>query len=87
MDKNDPRVRGWDRIVSYDPNPTVESAVAREAGEGYWKMIGFMSDGSEVVLFSWYDDELSFSTYEVVGMTAKAAEKLHFDKDQAYLQA
>ena len=38
-------------------------------------------------LFSFYDDELSFSKQELLGLTGNQAMQLHHDRDVAYLQS
>lgn len=46
-----------------------------------------LSDGSSVVLFSYYPDELAFTESELVGLTTQAAHVLFHQKDVAYLQS
>lgn len=44
-------------------------------------------DGSTKVLFSYYPDEISFTTQEFVGLTEQEAHRLRTKKDIAYLQS
>ncbi len=44
-------------------------------------------DGEADVLFGFYDDELTFTPEEFVGLTASEAAELHRKRDIAYLQA
>jgi len=44
-------------------------------------------DGSREDILSFYEDEISFSEYELVGMTKSEASMLQFKKDKAYLQS
>lgn len=42
---------------------------------------------TEVLLFSFFDDELSFSTQELVGRTPEEARELRYRKDVEYLRS
>jgi len=42
---------------------------------------------SEVKIFSYYPDELSFTEDELLGLTIKEAHELRHKKDVAYLQS
>lgn len=50
-------------------------------------MMAELSDGTEVELFSYYPDEISFSEREVVGMTVRDAGQLFVKKDTIYLRS
>lgn len=41
----------------------------------------------EHLLFSYYVDELKFTSEEFIGKTVKEAQALHFDRDKAHLQS
>jgi hypothetical protein len=49
--------------------------------------IATMDDGSEMVVFHWFSDELSFSKEELIGMTLEQARDLRTARDIAYLQS
>ena len=55
----------------FDPMPTVNV---------------ILEDGTEVELFSYYPDEISFVASEFVGLTLDEARNLKFKKDKAFLQ-
>jgi hypothetical protein len=40
-----------------------------------------------IQLLSYYDDEISFTAEELVGLTVDEARQLHFEKDKAWLQS
>ena len=42
---------------------------------------------TEQLLFSYYPDEISFSTKEFIGLTIEEAKKLKGKKDRVYLQS
>lgn len=46
-----------------------------------------MEDGTKKTLFSFYPDELSFSSGEFIGLTIGEANKLRLKKDQDYLRS
>ena len=46
-----------------------------------------LSGGSVVEVFAFYDDELHFSSSELVGLTPSQAVELKHRKDVAYLQS
>lgn len=46
-----------------------------------------MDDGSTVFVFSWFDDELTFTEDELVGLTIEEARDLKQKRDIAYLQS
>ena len=45
------------------------------------------ADGTKETLFSYYPDELSFSSNEFIGLTRDEAHALRHKKDVAYLQS
>jgi len=49
------------------------------------KVIGIMEDNSEIELFEYYPDEISFTPDEFVGLTISEAKHLKFKKDKEYL--
>lgn len=51
------------------------------------EVIATFEDGTEETLFSWYPDELRFTTDEFVGLTARDARELKRKKDAAYLRS
>ena len=56
---------------------------------GRWQTVVFaeLEDGSEVKLFAFYADEISFSEAELVGLTVAEARILRHKKDVAYLRS
>ncbi len=50
-------------------------------------VMALLSDNSIVDLFNYYDDEISFSKYELISLTVKQAEELKHKKDVAYLKS
>ena len=50
-------------------------------------VIGEMSDGSYLVLISFFNDELHFCREEFIGLTHEECWALHAKKDKAYLQS
>jgi hypothetical protein len=64
-------------------------------GETFWAFLGSaepkivtgtFEDGSTQRLFSYYSDELSFTTEELVGLTAQEAKQLWFERDVEWLR-
>lgn len=68
------------------PKPTVIKAW-KVASSYQVNMMAEMSDGTEAELFCYYPDEVSFSPFEVVGMTKSEAGQLFVRKDTAYLRS
>ena len=68
------------------PKPTVVKAW-KKSDSYQMTMMAEMSDGSEVELFSYYPDEISFQPFEVVGMTKREASQVFVQKDTAYLRS
>ncbi len=56
-------------------------------GQGNPVINAVLEDGSFVKLFDYYDDELSFTPSEFVGLTVQQAHDLFRKKDVAYLQS
>lgn len=59
---------------------------AQIVGRGKCDMVVTLSNGTQVTAFSYFDDELSFMSSEVVGMTLEQAHELHIKKDTEYLR-
>jgi len=74
--------RGWNEVVE----PTITS-VKSETAYGSCTLTALFSDFSERRLFSFYVDELCFSTDELVGLTVAQAHELRHSKDVAYLRS
>ena len=51
------------------------------------KVLVRINDAEEQELFSFYDDELSFSSKEFIGLTEDEGRQLFIKKDVAYLQS
>lgn len=51
------------------------------------KVFATMEDGTEVGLFAYYPDEISFTPEEFVGLTVLEARELKARKDKEYLQS
>jgi hypothetical protein len=56
-------------------------------GEGYITAYADMSNGRALTLFRYYEDELCFSNWELVGKTKAQALALFHKKDVAYLRS
>lgn len=65
------------------PEPMKIKSV-RFVGRGQVDVMGTFEDG-EFRLFCYYDDELSFTEAELIGLTKHEAWELFIKKDQAYL--
>jgi hypothetical protein len=46
-----------------------------------------LDDGTVETLFSFYPDEISFSTTEFIGLTVEEARELRTTRDKQYLQS
>ena len=68
------------------PKPTVVKSW-KVTGRYQNSMMAEMSDGTEITLFSYYPDEVSFSVSEVVGLTKSEAGQLFAQKDSDYLRS
>jgi len=66
--------------------PTITS-VKSETAYGSCTLTALFSDFSEKRLFSFYVDELCFSTDELIGLTEAQAHELRHSKDVAYLRS
>lgn len=66
--------------------PTITS-IAREVFMGYATLTATLTDGTSTRLFSYYIDELSFSSAELVGLTVEQACRLRHARDVAYLRS
>ena len=51
------------------------------------KVLASFSDGSEKCIFSYFEDEINFSSDELIGLTEEEAEKFRLKKDTAYLRS
>ena len=56
-------------------------------GDDMPKVYGTLDNGSEVFLFEYYPDEISFNEKEFVGLTIDEAKHLKFEKDLNYIQS
>jgi len=56
---------------------------------GPWasRVTATLDDGTEVVLFDYYPDEISFAASEFIGLTVAEARSLRHKKDVAYLRS
>ena len=68
------------------PKPTVVKAW-KKSDSYQVTMMAEMSDGTEITLFCYYPDEISFSVSEVVGLTKSEAGQLFVRKDSGYLRS
>lgn len=59
---------------------------AQEMG-GVSEVVATMSNGTEVSLFSYYPDELTFTEEEFAGLTLEQAQDLHYQRDLKYLRS
>ena len=51
------------------------------------QVFGILEDGAEILLFSYYPDEISFSEQEFIGLSVSEARYLKFKKDKLFLQS
>ena len=58
-----------------------------ESRQGNREIMATMDDGSDAYVFSYYDDELTFSCDELIGLTIDEARDLKQEKDIAYLRS
>jgi hypothetical protein len=54
---------------------------------GNKEVIATMEDGDKEFIFAWFDDELSFTKTEFLGLTIEEARDLKQKRDVAYLQS
>ena len=55
-------------------------------GTGCVEAVATFEDGDEKRIFSYFDDEISFSEKELIGLTQEEAHDLFHEKDLAYLR-
>jgi hypothetical protein len=77
--------RGERAVLETDSVATI--AKVHFEGEGYITVYADMSNGRALTLFRYYEDELCFSSYELVGKTKAEALALFHEKDVAYLRS
>ena len=67
----------------------IASITIRDSDHRYGdkEAIADMEDGSEVIVFHWFSDELQFTTSELIGLTVEQARDLKQQRDIAYLQS
>jgi hypothetical protein len=65
----------------------VTAFITHPASFGDSKVYAIFNDGTSREVFTYYNDELSFSESELVGLTAEEAQKLRTNKDIAYLRS
>ena len=63
------------------------SAMPKDIFDKMPEVTATFDDGSKVVLFSYYPDELSFTEQEFIGLTEEEACHLKVMKDFKYLQS
>lgn len=59
----------------------------RQLGDPLPEVWATLSDGTEMLLFTYYPDEIAFGDDELVGLTEAETLKLKGAKDRAYLTA
>jgi hypothetical protein len=77
--------RGERAVLETDSVATI--ANVHFEGEGYITVYADMSNGRALTLFRYYEDELCFSSQELVGKTKAQALALFHKKDVAYLRS
>lgn len=67
----------------------IESVVFQPSEHRYGNMevVATMENGGVRFVFAWFDDELSFTPEEFVGLTVEEARDLKEKRDIAYLQS
>lgn len=74
----------------FKTDPALRAVMVRITGRadaGQREVVGTLNDGSELRLFSYYPDELTFWEEEFIGLTVSEALKLFHDRDIAYLRS
>jgi len=66
---------------------TIKSVEFKHDHFGPTEVHATMSDGSNMFIFQYYSDEISFSREELIGLTKQQATALFHKKDVAYLQS
>jgi len=56
-------------------------------GKGHVGILVKLSDGSRREIIRYYEDELTFTKEELIGLTVAQAKELWMRKDKAYLQS
>jgi len=54
---------------------------------GNKQAVAVMDDGTEKIVFHWFDDELHFREEELIAMTIEQARDFKQERDIAYLQS
>jgi hypothetical protein len=72
-----------------EPSVIVQALIAPPAEFGDRAKVLVRLSGADdfIQLLSYYDDEISFTAEELVGLTVDEARQLHFEKDKAWLQS
>ena len=69
----------------YDNMKTKHVKFSKESGKT--TATGVFENGGEVVMFTFFDDEINFSKEDLIGKTLGEARDLHHKRDVAYLQS
>lgn len=75
------------KIIDARIEPSSRDPLAKGAKLQATVYVKLEGSDKEELLFNYYDDELSFTTSEFVGLTVRGAYDLFFKKDVAYLQS
>jgi hypothetical protein len=72
-----------------EPSVIVQALIAppAEFGDTATVLVRLSGASEFIQLLSYYDDEISFTAEELVGLTVDEARQLHFEKDKAWLQS
>jgi len=76
-------------VVEGPAEPVIVSATIGPAMGSYGSLTAtaVFDDGSTAEVVSWYDDEISFTESELIGLTQKRVIRLFHDKDIAYIKS
>ena len=80
-----PSHNGSDKIVRVELRPVRASEIL--GANGTVRVLASFEDGVMFPAFDYYDDEISFSENELVGLTLEQALELKFKKDIDYLRS
>jgi len=67
----------------------IKSVIFEDSDDRYGnrKAMAVMEDGSEELVFHWFDDELHFREEELIAMTIEQARDFKQERDIAYLRS
>lgn len=70
----------WDQITTVTSRPS-------KSQHGNMEMLVATKNGHQEIAFAWFDDELTFTTAELIGLTIEEARDLKQARDKQYLMS